>query len=505
MITGAGAGIGRALAAGFLGDGAFVVALNRSRAERPLRNRRLVTLLGDVTSEADVERAVEAAVKRFGRIDVLVNNAGVKYPGEFVSQPLSELVEQVQVNLVGAAICSHLVLRQMKTQGYGRVVNLVSREAENPRGFASGYAASKAGLVALTKSLSREIGPPRGDDILVNAVIPGLTRTGMCPEGQEPEAVYPFVREAATLPAGGANGRVFFHGRDYPFFAAFNGDSSPEAPARLGRYCGESSDFSLSRADVDEFHERGYLGPFAAYQPAQMVELSGILEQLISQLPEGLDSAATSLHYVRNRHLDLPIVARICRHPAIVERLAALLGPDLLLWRSNFFIQSGAPGQGLPWHQDRYLTLLAEPRTNVSAQLAITPASRDNCMVFLPGTHRLSREELCANYGLEFQEGSEGGAYGTPRFHPVDHRRLPLERIVMKPGEVVIFDESLLHASSVAERASQRLALAVRVTVPGVRVMPEAFAESLPLIHRCVLLRGKNAGGLNELAAWPEE
>ena len=75
----------------------------------------------------------------------------------------------------------------------------------------------------------------------------------------------------------------------------------------------------------------------------------------------------------------------------------------------------------------------------------------------------------------------------------------------MKPGEFVIFDEALLHASSVAERASQRVGLAVRVTVPQVRVLPEAFVESLPLVHRCALLRGENASGLNELCAWPEE
>jgi chlorinating enzyme len=499
MITGAGGGIGRALAAGFLEDGAFVVALNRSRAKMPLRDRRPLTILGDVSSNADIARAVEAAIKRFGRIDVLVNNAGVNHRGEFVSQPISEWIEQVQVNLVGAAICTHIVLRQMKTQGYGRVVNLVSREAENPRGFASGYAASKAGLVTLTKSLSREIDPP-DDDILVNAVIPGLTKTGMCPEGQEPEVVYPFVRQAATLPAGGPTGRVFFQGRDYPFFADFSGDS------RLGvRDSGSSSGFGVSPAEHEEFRQRGYLGPFAAYEPAQMADLREQLEPQVHQLPDGLGSAATPRHYVRNRHLDLPLVAKICRHPALVERLAALLGPDLLLWRSNFFIQSGMPDDGLPWHQDRYLTLLAEPRTNLSAQFAITESSRENCMVFLPGTHRLSREELRAKYGLEFQEGTEGGAYGTPRFHPVDPGRLPLEPIVMKPGEFVIFDEALLHASSIAERASKRIGLAVRVTVPQVRVLPEAFVESLPLVHRCALLRGNNASGLNELSAWPEE
>ena len=77
-----------------------------------------------------------------------------------------------------------------------------------------------------------------------------------------------------------------------------------------------------------------------------MAEIRHLLEQRIHQFREGLGSAPTPLHNVRNRHLDLPLVAKICRHPALVERLAALLGPDLLLWRSNFFIQSALPHDG---------------------------------------------------------------------------------------------------------------------------------------------------------------
>lgn len=75
----------------------------------------------------------------------------------------------------------------------------------------------------------------------------------------------------------------------------------------------------------------------------------------------------------------------------------------------------------------------------------------------------------------------------------------------MKPGDLVIFDEALLHASTVAERAARQISFTVRVTVSGVRVLPEAFAESLSLVHRCVLLRGKNVGGLNDLSPWPQE
>ena len=89
MITCAGGGICRALAGGFLENGAFVVALNRSRTKRPLLHLLLLTLILYFTSKAHVQGAVETAIKRFLRIDVLVNNAGVNHPCEFVAQPIS--------------------------------------------------------------------------------------------------------------------------------------------------------------------------------------------------------------------------------------------------------------------------------------------------------------------------------------------------------------------------------------------------------------------------------
>jgi NAD(P)-dependent dehydrogenase (short-subunit alcohol dehydrogenase family) len=105
LLTGAGSGIERALAKGFLRDGARVVALNRSPTTRKssLQNKHWITMVGDVRSEKDVLRAVNTAVDRFGRIDILVNNAGVNHTCEFVTQEPAVWAEQILVNLVGAA------------------------------------------------------------------------------------------------------------------------------------------------------------------------------------------------------------------------------------------------------------------------------------------------------------------------------------------------------------------------------------------------------------------
>ncbi len=114
----------------------------------------------------------------------------------------------------------------MRRQRYGRIVNFASRAAENATPGLSAYGASKAGIFTLTQCAASEVA---GDGILVNALIPGDTRTAMNPAAkQEPEAVYPYLRELATLPAGGPSGKVFRYGREYPLFQP-KGDGLPVA------------------------------------------------------------------------------------------------------------------------------------------------------------------------------------------------------------------------------------------------------------------------------------
>jgi hypothetical protein len=153
----------------------------------------------------------------------------------------------------------------------------------------------------------------------------------------------------------------------------------------------------------------------------------------------------------RNRHLDLEIVARLCKLPSIVDRVARLFGSDLILWRSQFFLQTGRPEEGLGWHRDLYLNLLGEPRTSLSVHLAVTEASGDNCVLILPGTHKMSTEQIASEHG-----------------------------------------------------SCSRIAMGMRITVPSVKVLPFAFADTLPKVHRCVLLRGNNSPDLNELLPWPQ-
>jgi len=240
LITGAATGIGRALATGFTRDGADVIGFDINQdgllETEQFCNNRLIALTGDVTSEADVDRLVATCIEKFRRIDVLFNNAGIPDQGMLLDRPFRDWARVIEVNLTGVALCTHRVLPGMLERGYGRIINVVSRAAESAGTRLSAYASSKAGVITFTKAIANGIDREQYPDVLVNAMIPGITRTpiwnraletGIRSEEllksmQEPEVVYPHARFIMELPSGGPSGRVFFNSEDYPIYQHFN-------------------------------------------------------------------------------------------------------------------------------------------------------------------------------------------------------------------------------------------------------------------------------------------
>jgi 2-dehydro-3-deoxy-L-rhamnonate dehydrogenase (NAD+) len=181
VITGGAQGIGHAVAERLLHSGA-AVALWDINAERLAEARdvlsahgQVITVVAELTEDAAVEAATQATLTALGRIDVLVNSAGITGG----NAPMWELTPDVwrkviEVNLVGCYLTCRSVVPHMIKAGYGRIVNIASVAGKEGNPNASHYSASKAGLIGLTKSLGKELAKT---GVLVNAVTPAAART----------------------------------------------------------------------------------------------------------------------------------------------------------------------------------------------------------------------------------------------------------------------------------------------------------------------------------------
>jgi NAD(P)-dependent dehydrogenase (short-subunit alcohol dehydrogenase family) len=224
VITGAASGIGKALAEGFLRDGATVLGADiRPEGLETIATRGAPVATADVSERDAVERLVERARRETGRLDVLFNNAGFGSRTRIEDLSPGEFERLIEVHLFGTVHGLRFAIPVMRAQRYGRIVNTLSRGAEVSAPGFSAYSAAKAALWALTRAAAREAADA---DILVNGLIPGPTNTAIwgrdMPQLQPPEAVYPTARMLATLPAGGPSGQVFWNEKPYPLMDPAN-------------------------------------------------------------------------------------------------------------------------------------------------------------------------------------------------------------------------------------------------------------------------------------------
>jgi 3-oxoacyl-[acyl-carrier protein] reductase len=185
IITGGSRGIGRAIAFRFAEEKPKLVLLHYdpddSAAKETLERLAERGVQGeahriDVSSRGDVNRLFKEVLARFGRVDVLVNNAGITKDGLLMRMSEDEWDLVLRVNLKGVFNCSQAVIRSMIKERSGRIVNISSVAGQMGNAGQTNYAASKAGIMGFTKSLAREVGS-RG--ITVNAVAPGYINTEM--------------------------------------------------------------------------------------------------------------------------------------------------------------------------------------------------------------------------------------------------------------------------------------------------------------------------------------
>ena len=193
LVTGAASGIGREIAERFAREGARVTGFDRAGD---------VAIIGDVRSPADVERAVAQVVDAEGRIDVLVNSAGVREIGDVYTMATDEWDNVIAVNLSGTFYCCQAAARRMRESGGGAIVNISSVGGLIGLAHRPAYTAAKHGVVGLTKSLARDLGPA---GIRVNAICPGLIRTPLTEQYFAEAAFEEGLR--TVVPAGSRRGR----------------------------------------------------------------------------------------------------------------------------------------------------------------------------------------------------------------------------------------------------------------------------------------------------------
>ena len=184
LVTGASRGIGRAIALALAEEGADV-AVNYMTSEAPAREvaeliqkmgRRAMLAQADVGDYPDTFRMAQEILKEFGRLDILINNAGITSDKTFVKMDHASWRKVLATNLDGVFNCTKVFIDQMLKQSYGRVVNITSVIGQIGNFGQANYAASKAGVAAFTKSLAKEFA---AKNITVNCVAPGFTETEM--------------------------------------------------------------------------------------------------------------------------------------------------------------------------------------------------------------------------------------------------------------------------------------------------------------------------------------
>jgi len=231
----------------------------------------------------------------------------------------------------------------------------------------------------------------------------------------------------------------------------------------------------LQPDEISSFQQNGFLGPIRAFSGDE-------IDRLLAPLDGILDEKEPTHH----RHLNVSQVYDLCTNPSIVERIASLLGPDIMLWSSNFFVkQPGA--RHTPWHQDQNNGGPAglEPPLNISVWMALDYCLVENsCIKFIAGSHLTT---------VNHEPPSDGHYFGLADTSSFD--LTSAVNMELRKGEFVIFTDRVLHAAEPNTSDKRRAGIAMRFTTPFVKILRPV---------KGVIVSGKDRFDFNDIVDPPE-
>lgn len=243
----------------------------------------------------------------------------------------------------------------------------------------------------------------------------------------------------------------------------------------------------LTDDEIQQYHQNGYAGPYRRFEPEEAVERFRCIEEEVFTTPGPIPGHDTFM-----RHMDTRAVYDLGVDPLIVDRLSSLVGPDLMIWNTSFWMkEAGSPAT--PWHQDIFYWT-NDPPTNLTVWMAMTPClKRNSCLRVIPGSHKKIVPHPKAPADVLFETSAQGEEVDEARALDVE----------LQPGEFIIFNERLLHGSAANESDERRVGFAARFTLPFVKL----HRDRIPLFedHRAILVSGEDRFGFNQMAPPPED
>jgi non-haem Fe2+, alpha-ketoglutarate-dependent halogenase len=289
-----------------------------------------------------------------------------------------------------------------------------------------------------------------------------------------------------------------------------------------------AENYGLTPEQVKFFYENGYIGPFTLYKPEEMTE---VWEQVRMDILDTTNAPFPNSKLNYDRHLDMPALNKIISHPIIVDKMASILGPDVLSWRTEWFPKY--PGdEGTDWHQAESFvefegteklvpTAPEEGRPwELTAWVAMTKATKENgCLKLMPKTHRTWFFDEKRNIKFEPEKfnqrtneaGQKSGFYGydyeklklDPNWFPEEENAVHME---IEPGQFFMFTSRTMHGSNPnMSKDSVRVGWATRFVPTHVKVYEgqpsfHHFGEELPLDrYSTILVKGEDRYGHNKV------